>query len=37
MPVLREIGRHKPVPPRQRPVPSDSRPDPLTADISLVR
>ena len=37
MPVLREIDRGKPVPPRQRPVPSDGRPDPLTADISLVR
>jgi hypothetical protein len=37
MPVLQEIGRQKPVPPRQRPVPSDSRPDPLTADISYVR
>ena len=37
MPVLQEIGRQKPVPPRRRPVPSDSRPDPLTADISYVR
>lgn len=36
MPVLEEIGRRKPVPPRRRPAPSDSSPDPLTADISLV-
>jgi hypothetical protein len=37
MPILEEIGRHKPVPPRRRPVPSDSSPDPLTADISYIR
>ena len=37
MPILEEIGRRKPVPPRRRPVPSDSRPDPLTADISHIR
>jgi hypothetical protein len=36
-PILDEIGRRKPVPPRRRPVPSDSQPDPLTADISYVR
>lgn len=37
MPILDEIGRKKPVPPRRRPVPSDRLPDPLTADISYVR
>jgi hypothetical protein len=37
MPILEEIGRNKPVPPRRRPVPSDSSPDPLTADISDIR
>ena len=37
MPILDEIGRRKPVPPRRRPVPSDSSPDPLTADIAFVR
>jgi hypothetical protein len=37
MPILEEIGRRKPVPPRRRPVPSDSSPDPLTADISYIR
>jgi hypothetical protein len=37
MPILEEIGRRKPVPPRRRPMPSDSSPDPLTADISYVR
>jgi hypothetical protein len=37
MPILREIDRQKPVPPRRRPVPSDASPDPLTADISYVR
>jgi len=37
MPICQEIGRQKPVPPRQRPVPSDRSPDPLTADISYVR
>jgi hypothetical protein len=37
MPILREIGRPKPVPPRRRPVPSDSSPDPLTADLSHIR
>jgi hypothetical protein len=37
MPILEEIGRHKPVSPRRRPVPSDSSPDPLTADISYIR
>jgi hypothetical protein len=36
MPLLEEIGRRKPVPPRRRPVPSDSSPDPLTADLSYV-
>ncbi len=35
-PILDEIGRKKPVPPR-RPVPSDSMPDPLTADLRNVR
>jgi len=37
MPILEEIGRRKPVPPRRRPGPSDSSPDPLTADISYIR
>jgi hypothetical protein len=37
MPILQEIGRRKPVPPRRRPVPSDGSPDPLTADISYIR
>jgi hypothetical protein len=37
MPILQEIGRRKPVPPRRRPVPSDSNPDPLTADLSYIR
>ncbi len=37
MPILKEIGRRKPVPPRRRPVPSDSSPDPLTADLSYIR
>jgi hypothetical protein len=37
MPILQEIDRLKPVPPRHRPVPSDEHPDPLTADISSVR
>jgi hypothetical protein len=36
MPILQEIGRRKPVPPRRRPVPSDSNPDPLTADLSYI-
>jgi hypothetical protein len=36
MPILEEIGRRKPIPPRRRPVPSDSRPDPLTADFSSI-
>jgi hypothetical protein len=35
-PILKEIGRQKPVPPRRRPRPSDSSPDPLTADIRYV-
>ena len=34
MPILDEIGRHKPVPPRRRPVPSDSSPDPLSPGVS---
>jgi hypothetical protein len=37
MPILKEIGHRKPVPPRRRPVPSDSSPDPLTADLSYIR
>ena len=37
MPILDEIGRRKPVPPRRRPVPSDGSPDPLTADVAFVR
>jgi hypothetical protein len=37
MPILQEIDRQKPVPPRRRPVPSDASSDPLTADISYVR
>ena len=37
MPILDEIGRRKPVPPRRRPVPGDGSPDPLTADIAFVR
>jgi hypothetical protein len=33
MPILSEIGRQAPVPPRQRPPGQDAGPDPLTAAV----